>query len=290
MSRPGPALIPADYTVWVFADPHGARWALGAALTEAGLLDGAGHWRAPARTALVGLGDYIDRGRDSVGLLELLRRLRSEAAAAASMVVLAEGNHEQMARLGLAGDAENRESWLAQGGLATLASLGIEPDSRALRRDERALAMAVHGVAPWFGAFLADLVPWARWRDIALVHAGLAAWTDLAGFTAGSERLWVRQEFYLGRPFGPDLDEPAYAAYRTAGLARVVAGHTPMAGPAFFQAGRIMLLDTNACASPGAGEPAPRLVLVRLPAAGPLTRAQVVAIPTAGAPDRMGRA
>lgn len=282
-----PAWIPEEHTVWAFADPHGARWALGLALAQAGLVDAGGHWCAPAGTTLVGLGDYIDRGRDCAGLLEFLVRLRTEARAVSGDVVLCEGNHEQMARLALAGDADQLEMWLNVGGLATLASLGIGPDSRALRRDIRSLAMAVHGVAPDFGDFLSSLAPWARWHDIILVHGGLEAGADLVSFTAGSERLWVRQEFYLGRPFGPDLDEPAYKAYALAGFRRVVAGHTPMAGPAFFQDERIMLIDTNACANPGVGEPDPCLSLVRLPMVGSLTKSEVIFIPTDAAPDRM---
>jgi hypothetical protein len=73
--HPRIARIPDDWTVWAFSDAHGVTSGLIAALQRAGILDVALHWVAPPRTALVGCGDYVDRGRDVDGLLELLRRL-----------------------------------------------------------------------------------------------------------------------------------------------------------------------------------------------------------------------
>ena len=66
------------------------------ALREAGIVDQDLHWSAPAGTALVGCGDYLDRGADSRGVVALLRRLQGEAAAAGGVAVLARGNHEHL--------------------------------------------------------------------------------------------------------------------------------------------------------------------------------------------------
>ena len=74
--------LPDDWTVWAFTDSHGVTSALRSALHEAGLIDDEGHWAAPSCTALVGCGDYIDRGGDIAGTVALLRRLEREAAAA----------------------------------------------------------------------------------------------------------------------------------------------------------------------------------------------------------------
>ena len=96
-----------DATVWAFSDIHGVRSGLLAALVEAGIADIDGAWIAPPGTALVGLGDYIDRGTDSAGLVALLASLQREASAAGSRVVLVRGNHEQMLIDVLLGD----EAW-----------------------------------------------------------------------------------------------------------------------------------------------------------------------------------
>ena len=68
--------VPDDWTVWAFTDPHGVTSGLVAALRRPALIDAAGHWSAPPRTALVGCGDYIDRGGDVGGLVALLRAAR----------------------------------------------------------------------------------------------------------------------------------------------------------------------------------------------------------------------
>ena len=70
------AHIPDDWDVWAFSDPHGVTSAFISALQQAGLIDPEGHWCAPAGTALVGCGDYLDRGGDVRGLVRLLRQLQ----------------------------------------------------------------------------------------------------------------------------------------------------------------------------------------------------------------------
>ena len=61
--------VPDDWTVWAFSDTHGVTSGLLAALRAAGIVDEALHWAAPPRTALVGCGDYLDRGVDVRGLV-----------------------------------------------------------------------------------------------------------------------------------------------------------------------------------------------------------------------------
>jgi serine/threonine protein phosphatase 1 len=117
-----------------FSDIHGVRSGLVRALIDAGLIDIDEAWIAPPGTALVGLGDYIDRGADSAGVVSLLIALRDEAAAAGSRVVLVRGNHEQMLIDLLHGDQAWAIDWLAKGGDEALRSFGLEADIDAMWR------------------------------------------------------------------------------------------------------------------------------------------------------------
>jgi serine/threonine protein phosphatase 1 len=72
---------------------------------------------------LITLGDYVDRGPDSKGVLDLLARLYD-----GGQVIALRGNHDEMmvdARFG-----GERRMWLACGGVETLASYGHEVSDR----------------------------------------------------------------------------------------------------------------------------------------------------------------
>jgi serine/threonine protein phosphatase 1 len=72
-------------------------------------------------TKFVFLGDYIDRGSDSRGVVEFLINLQSQQS---DLMVCLAGNHEELALAALyAGDYEN---WLRNGGDETLRSYGID--------------------------------------------------------------------------------------------------------------------------------------------------------------------
>ncbi len=274
--------LPDDWAVWAFSDAHGVTSGLTAALREAGLIDQQARWVAPPGTALVGCGDYIDRGGDIRSLVALLRRLEAEAEAAGSAVVLARGNHELMPLMARRGEHEWLETWLEYGGDATVASYGCSAE--AAMDPERMTAM-MEACAPGLFDWLDSLPQVVRWRDVLFVHAGLAPGfgPDDLGVTT-EEHLWVRSGF-----FDADWDSGAFDAYRVAGIERVVFGHTPQwDGPTLFHDGHSLNIDTNAVGNPRMPDHAVQeLTLLGLADSGSFDDARFITIPTTDLPDTM---
>jgi serine/threonine protein phosphatase 1 len=104
-------------------DIHGCRNALDA------LLEGI---CPTSEDTIVTLGDYIDRGPDSCGVIERLCRLSEE-----THLVPLIGNHEQMMLDVLHGDAPY-QSWFPHGGVATLDSYEFVGDLDFLPEHHRA--------------------------------------------------------------------------------------------------------------------------------------------------------
>ncbi|HNR21429.1 MAG TPA: metallophosphoesterase [Steroidobacteraceae bacterium] len=80
-------------------DVHGALAEFTSILRAAGIIDDAGNW-AGGESFLVSTGDLIDRGPESLAVIELLRRLETEAQAAGGRVLVTLGNHEEMNLIG----------------------------------------------------------------------------------------------------------------------------------------------------------------------------------------------
>ena len=78
---------------YVVGDVHGHLDELVAALTGAGLIDSEGAW-AGGNTHLWFLGDFVDRGPDGIGVIDLVMRLAGEAEQAGGQVEALLGNHE----------------------------------------------------------------------------------------------------------------------------------------------------------------------------------------------------
>jgi serine/threonine protein phosphatase 1 len=272
--------VPDDWTVWAFSDPHGVASGLEPALVEAGLVDEELHWSAPRGTALVGCGDYLDRGRESRRVIELLRRLEAEAEAAGGAVVLARGNHEHLLLRLAAGLTFDFDTWTSFGGLATLDSFGVPPPDPGDRRASlRALDAAMPGLLTW----LAGLAHAVRWRDVLFVHGGLPPERSPADLGVRTDdHLYVRATW-----FSMPWSTGAFAGFEMAGVRRVVFGHTPRAdGAEIVHGGRSINLDTNAPGSPGMPAGARRLVtLLELRNDVAFADARRVEVDTAGAPD-----
>ncbi len=277
--------VPQDWTVWAFSDSHGVTSALRQALYEAGLIDRDDRWVAPPRTALIGCGDYIDRGGDIAGMVALLQKLQREAAAAGSAALLARGNHEVMPLMAVDGAPEWLETWLEYGGRATVAAFDCDPAEPLVAAD---VIDRLQGCAPDLFDWLGSLPHAVRWRDILFVHGGLAPGhgpDDLGVST--DEHLWVRSGF-----FDTPWETGDFDRYREAGIERVVFGHTPQwDGPTSHHEGRSLGIDTNAVGNPRMPAGAVQeLTLLGLSSDGTFDTARLIRIPTADAPDTMAEA
>jgi hypothetical protein len=82
-------------TLYVVGDVHGHLAPLTRALRESGLLDEHGAWSG-GDARLWFLGDLTDRGPDGIGVIDLIRRLQGEAAAAGGEVGCVMGNHDML--------------------------------------------------------------------------------------------------------------------------------------------------------------------------------------------------
>jgi Calcineurin-like phosphoesterase len=82
-----------DGSVFVVGDVHGHLDELISALHEAGLVTTEGHWSGGHDT-LWFLGDFVDRGPDGIGVIELVMRLADQAEQASGKVGSLLGNHE----------------------------------------------------------------------------------------------------------------------------------------------------------------------------------------------------
>jgi serine/threonine protein phosphatase 1 len=181
--------LPPGVRVYAFGDVHGRldllRELEGRALSEA---------CGTARTRHIYLGDFVDRGPDSRGVIEHLLQPPPERIER----VLLCGNHDRWFRdYLLTGQCE--VDWLIHGGIETLASYGItmEPDA------ERACHPSVwrhvlEKVPPAHCRFLRDLGTLVEVGDYAFCHAGVRPGRPLAT-QLEADLYWIREPFLSHR-------------------------------------------------------------------------------------------
>ena len=199
---PAPATVPPGHRVYAVGDVHGCAERL-VALHAAIAADLAR--RPVAVPLLVHIGDYVDRGPDSAGVLACL--LDGPDLPDGVAVVNLMGNHERTMLDALAGDRPAGTDWLFQGGRPTLESYGIDPDGP--RETWAAGVPAAHR------AFLQGLALHHAVGGYLFVHAGIRPGVGLAAQVA-EDLLRIRQPFlYTEQDLG----------------AVVVHGHTPVKAP-----------------------------------------------------------
>ncbi len=122
---------------------------------------------------LVFLGDYVDRGENSAGVLAILREALSRDRGSGDDVVALLGNHEAMLLGFLDDPAREGPRWLANGGLQTLMSYGV--GGIAAGADPAALADAAARLKQAMGpdeAMLRGLRTHALFGSTLFAHAG----------------------------------------------------------------------------------------------------------------------
>lgn len=181
------ARAPAGTRIYAIGDVHGRRDLLDQVLAR--IKQDASATDAPARKVLVLLGDLIDRGPDSRGVVERAAQLLDGEILSDFEVHVLKGNHEDMMLRFLAG-RESGEAWRSNGGDATLDSYGLDPFT-----DERSLAQRLLAKLPdRHKRVLRDMELSHREGGYGFVHAGVkpgVAWDN----QADQDRLWIRKEF-----------------------------------------------------------------------------------------------
>lgn len=164
---------------------------------------------------IVILGDVIDRGDDSKGVIDLILKLQAKGY----NVITLMGNHEEMYMNCL--DAESRNlpenelndflgPYIWNGGAATLRSFDFKPPSKK------------------YMDFFISMPLYHETEDYIFVHAGLKAGVPLEK-QKSEDLLWIREDFiYSKHDFGK----------------LVIFGHTPFDKP-FFKHNRLGI-DTGA--------------------------------------------
>lgn len=177
--------LPDGQRVYAVGDIHG-RLDLFEALVAAVEADDAA--RDSADTLIILLGDLVDRGADSRGVIDFARDLQNRRA-----VRILAGNHEEMFLRGLA-DIETFRHFLRHGGRETLLSYGIDRRRFLEATMEEAQAMAIEAVPADHIAFLEGFEDMIQLGDYLFVHAGIDPRVPLDQ-QRRSDLRWIREPF-----------------------------------------------------------------------------------------------
>jgi serine/threonine protein phosphatase 1 len=184
------------------------------------------------------LGDYVDRGPDSKGVIErLIKR------SATVPLVLLRGNHELIMESFLGG-VTPFEEWRMLGGLETILSYGV--DARSLLREAKTIRPQdlIERLPVAHTRFLSALENVRKFGRYCFVHAGLRPGVSLENQHI-DDLTWIREDFLK---FGGDF---GYI---------VVHGHTPVPAVEFLP--NRVNIDTGAYATN-------RLSVIRIDSQGP---------------------
>ncbi len=144
----------------------------------------------PAQKAVtVFLGDYVDRGLDSRGVLERLAK-----ADFPTPFIALRGNHED-AMLRFLDDPPVLKQWAMFGGLTTLTSYGVDPGREMCLGGAPAVQVALLSqFPPAHRRFLEETKFSAEFGDYFFCHAGVRPHVPLDRQDPG-DLMWIRYEF-----------------------------------------------------------------------------------------------
>jgi serine/threonine protein phosphatase 1 len=142
-----------------------------------------------AATEIVLLGDLIDRGPHSKGVLA--RVLYAPPTFAKLHII--KGNHEEILVRGLSGEPELLPAWLGHGGLTCAASFGLPPQvfmGATVGQIEKLLRSVIDD---YLIEFMRNFYDYIWFGEYLLVHAGVKPGVQL--LEQGRNLRWIREEF-----------------------------------------------------------------------------------------------
>lgn len=220
--------IPPGRRVYAVGDIHG-RLDLFEALIAAIDQDDATAQQAASTVIL--LGDLVDRGPDSAGVIARARAWQAERD-----VRIITGNHEEMFLESFT-NADILHNFLRWGGRETLQSYGIETGEAGDAALEDIQHLMAARVPAEDRAFIGSFEDYVVIGDYAFVHAGIAPGVPLEKQSTGDLR-WIREQFLLySRPHSHFVVHGHSIYERTASYANRIGIDTGA-----FQSGRLTAL------------------------------------------------
>lgn len=199
--------LPEGLRIYAISDVHGCVDLLRQRLAD---IDADLERAPPIKAIQIFLGDYIDRGPNSKGVIDLMIH-RSQSFE----TICLKGNHEVMA-LDVMQSSTNFKLWYQYGGLSTIMSYGIASSLNPDAEEQIKLASQLAAViGPDHLRFLSTLKTSFSCGDYFFVHAGVRPDLPL-DLQKEEDLLWIREEF---------LDSDATLEKF------VVHGHTPVTVP-----------------------------------------------------------
>ncbi|MCR4378810.1 MAG: metallophosphoesterase [Rhodospirillales bacterium] len=188
---------PAQSRLYAIGDVHGRLDLLDDLLGQ--IAQDATPPTTPKRRVLVLLGDLIDRGPDSKGVLDRMVQLTQDQRLWGQLfnttllpgfeIHILKGNHEDSMLRFLADDSEG-EQWRANGGNEALKSYGLDP----LQSPQALRAALLNALPKTHRRLLRGLKLAHVEGDYAFVHAGVKPgipWTE----QSENDLLWIRADF-----------------------------------------------------------------------------------------------
>ncbi len=182
---PSAASVPAGERIYAIGDIHGRLDLFAALITAIEADDGA---QQRAETTVVLLGDLIDRGPESAGVIAAARAWQTRRRVRILM-----GNHEEMF-LGALLKLDVLRHFLRFGGRETVLSYPVDRDAYNSATLEQTQAIIAAAVPAADLAFIRGFEDAIAIGDYLFVHAGIAPGVALAEQKSHDLR-WIRHEF-----------------------------------------------------------------------------------------------
>jgi serine/threonine protein phosphatase 1 len=184
---PPAAVVPEGLRVYAIGDIHGRLDLLDGLLFR---IEADQRVRGSAETQIIFLGDLVDRGPHSAGVVQRCLELQRSGRAVRFLM----GNHEEVFLKALAGSVEALRFFVRIGGRATILSYGVaeaEYDTLDFADLGRRLAELVPAEHIDFLKGFEDQI---RIGDYLFVHAGIRPNVALDA-QAGGDLRWIRSDF-----------------------------------------------------------------------------------------------
>ncbi|MGF3067440.1 metallophosphoesterase family protein [Facklamia sp. P13055] len=145
----------------------------------------------PEEERLVFIGDYIDRGYDSLAVLNRVWQLQKEKNA-----LCLRGNHESMLLNFLRSPHNFFNHYIMNGGVATICQLLNIPEEKVVKSQARRLARQIKQTYPKLETWLEGLPYYFEYGEFIIVHAGVDLSLENWKNTSDHDFLWIRDSFH----------------------------------------------------------------------------------------------